>query len=287
MPATVLRYRSRAIRYFHGSRILSGVHLSPYRLLREEGWRIDLDGLERSIDERTRAIVLVHPNNPTGSFVRRDEAEALERMAIRYNLALIVDEVFSDYAFGEINADKLPTFVEREAALTFVLSGLSKVMLLPQCKLGWMVIRGPESLAREAIERLEVIADTYLSVSTPVQLALPAILKEHGQLLSRTQRRLDANLSALDDAIAKLGQDAPLRRLCVDGGWYAILEMPRIHDEDGWVELLLREDEVIVHPGYFFDLDRDGFLVLSLLPEEALFAEGVSRLIERVRREAG
>lgn len=265
---------------------LGGVRLAPYRLDRADEWRIDFDDLERSIDERTRAIVLVHPNNPTGSYIRREEAERLERIAKAHDLALVVDEVFADHGFSDLPADRLPSFVERDGALTFVLGGLSKALLLPQCKLGWIVVDGPPRQVVEALSRLELIADTYLSVSTPVQLALPALLERHAETVSRTLARTEGNLRALDDALASLGPEAPLRRLPADGGWYVTLEVPRVHDEDGWVELLLEEEGLHVHPGYFFDFDRDGFLVLSLLPEPEIFAEAAARLVRRIAREA-
>jgi len=265
---------------------LGGVRLAPYRLDRNEDWRIDFDDLERSIDERTRAIVLVHPNNPTGSFIRREEAEQLEHIAKTHGLALVVDEVFADHGFSDLPADRLPSFVERDGALTFVLGGLSKALLLPQCKLGWIVVDGPPHLVAEALSRLELIADTFLSVSTPVQLALPALLERHSETVARTLARTEGNLRALDEALATLGPESPLRRLPVDGGWYVTLEVPRVHDEDGWVELLLEEEGLHVHPGYFFDFDRDGFLVLSLLPEPEIFAEAVVRLVRRIAREA-
>lgn len=266
---------------------LAGVRLCPYRLVREAGWRIDFEHLEASIDSRSRAIVLVHPNNPTGSFVRRDEAARLERIAKEHDMALVIDEVFADYAFGDLPGDRLPSFVETRDALTFVLSGLSKALLLPQCKLGWTVVTGPDDQVAEALGRLEVIADTYLSVSTPVQLALPALLMRHAEALSAMQRRTGGNLRALDEAISALGSHAPIRRLPVDGGWYATLEVPRVRDEDGWVEILLREESVIVHPGYYFDFDRDGFLIVSLLPEPDVFASAISRVLLRIARESG
>lgn len=265
---------------------LAGVRLVPYRLLREDEWRIDFDDLERNIGERTRAIALVHPNNPTGSFVRREEAERLEHLANAYDLALIVDEVFADHAFSNLAADRLPSFVGRADALTFVLGGLSKALLLPQCKLGWMIVDGPPPRVAEALARLELIADTYLSVSTPVQLALPALLDRHADTVARTLARTEGNLRELDRVLEGLGPRAPLRRLPVDGGWYVTLEVPRIHDEDAWVELLLKEEGLLVHPGYFFDFDRDGFLVVSLLPEPDVFADAATRLVHRIVREA-
>lgn len=265
---------------------LAGVELVPYRLDREAGFAIDFDDLERAIDSRTRAIVLVHPNNPTGSFVTREEAARLGRLAKVYDIALIVDEVFADYAFGDLSPDKLPSFTSQCDSLTFVLGGLSKALLLPQCKLGWTLVRGPEAQVTEALARLEIIADTFLSVSTPVQLALPALLDRHADVLSRTQARTMENLRTLDEALRALGPDAPVRRLPVEGGWYVTLEVPRVHDEDGWVEALVRDEGVIVHPGYFFDFDRDGFLILSLLPEPDVFSEAISRILRRIREDS-
>ena len=261
---------------------LEDVTLVPYPLDRQRGFRVDLDALEAAVGPRTRAIVLVHPNNPTGSFLRRDEALAIEHLARRHGLALIVDEVFGDYALGPLPPDRLPSFVGERQALTFVLSGLSKVAALPQVKLGWVVTLGPEALATEALGRLEVIADTYLSVSTPVQLALPAILARRGPIQEAIRARTGTNLRALDAALLALGPHAPVRRLAVDGGWCATLEVPRTRDEDAWVELLVREEGVVVHPGYFFDFAEDGVLVVSLLAGEEAFREAIARVLKRV-----
>jgi alanine-synthesizing transaminase len=273
---------------------MKGVSLETYRLRHDAAFRIDLDDLRQKIDARTRAIVLVHPNNPTGSFVRRDEAKALSALAREHDLALIVDEVFGDYALDTLPPDALPSFVERDAGandhaasrgqgapLVFVLSGLSKVLLLPQCKLGWMALSGDEALVKEAIARLELIADTYLSVATPIQRALPAMLAEQPAIATAVRARLRQNLAILDEALKELGPTSPVRRLPVWGGWYAVLEVPRHYDDDGWVELLIREDGVVVHPGYFFDFEGDGFLILSLLPECGVFREGVQRVANR------
>lgn len=267
---------------------LEDVTLTPYPLLREEGWRIDLGALSRAAGERSRAVVLVHPNNPTGSFVRRDDAAALEELARERGLALIVDEVFGDYAHGELAPDRLPSFAGRKQALTFVLSGLSKVMALPQLKLGWIAVSGPPDLVSAAMARLEVIADTYLSVATPVQLALPEILGARAPVQRAILERVQANLAALDAAIAaRAPVQRAVRRLPVDGGWYATLELPRVYDEDGWVELLVRDEGVIVHPGYFFDMPRDGFLVLGLLLDPVVFQEAAVRLVDRLARALG
>jgi aspartate/methionine/tyrosine aminotransferase len=262
---------------------LEDVALVHYPLMREEGFRTDVAALEARVGPRTRAIVLVHPNNPTGSFVRRDEAAAIERVAARHGLALVVDEVFGDYAHGPLAADRLPSFAasREQEALTFVLSGLSKVTAMPQVKLGWIVVDGPAAIAEEALGRLEVIADTYLSVGTPVQLALPEILARRGPIQAAIQARVRENLAALDAAVAALGPEAPVRRMPVDGGWYATLWVPRTRDEDAWVGLLVREEGVIVHPGYFFDFAEDGVLVVSLLPEPAAFRTAIERVAAR------
>jgi hypothetical protein len=276
---------------------MKGVTLGSYRLRHDADFRIDVDDLRRSIDAKTRAIVLVHPNNPTGSFVRRDEADVLAAIAREHDLALVVDEVFGDYPFDTCPSDALPSFAEpiahgksagaagpQRAPLVFVLSGLSKVLLLPQCKLGWIAVSGDELLVNEAIARLELVADTYLSVATPVQLALPALLARQPAIAKAVRERLGKNLAALDDALADLGPTSPVRRLAVHGGWYAVLEVPRVHDDDAWVELLIREEGVLVHPGYFFEFEGDGLLVLSLLPEPEPFREGVGRVVRRVAR---
>jgi aspartate/methionine/tyrosine aminotransferase len=263
---------------------LEDVALVPYPLVRAEGlrFRVDLAALEASLGSRARAIILVHPNNPTGSFVRRDEARTLARLARERGLSLVVDEVFGDFTQGPLAADRLPSFAGEGEALTFVLSGLSKVVAQPQLKLGWIAVSGPEALAAEAMGRLEVIADTYLSVSTPVQLALPEILARRAPIQARVRARTAANLAALDAALDAAGPEAPVRRLPVEGGWYAVLEVPRTRDEDAWVERLLRMDGVVVHPGYFFDFAEEGILVVSLLPEEAAFREAIGRVVARV-----
>lgn len=258
---------------------LEDVRLLPYPLVREERFRIDLEALERAIEPKTRAILVVHPNNPTGTFARRDEAEALERLAQAHGLALIVDEVFADYAWGPLPPDRLPTFAGRDRALTFVLSGLSKVVGLPQVKLGWMLANGPASTLASAFARLEVIADTYLSVGTPIQLALPGILAQRTGVQEQIRARVAQNLASLDRSLAA---HPAVRRLPSDGGWCAILEVPRTQGDEAWAEFLVRELGVVVHPGWFFDFAREGHLVVSLLPEPQLFATAVERVISRV-----
>jgi len=261
---------------------LEDVELSTYPLVREESFRIDLGALERAADEaegRARAIVLVHPNNPTGTFVRRDEAAALSRIAKERGMALIVDEVFAEYPHGDLPEDRLPSFAGEREALTFVLGGLSKSLLLPQLKLGWTLVYGPDELADEALARLELVADTYLSVATPVQLALPELLAARAAIQARVRARTAENLRALDRAIVDAGEHAAIRRLPTDGGWCAILEVPRTRDEDAWVSALLDEHGIVVHPGYFFDMEREGFLVVSLLPKPEVFEPAIRKVV--------
>lgn len=262
---------------------LEGVELIGYPLMREAGFSIDTDALrDFARDERVRAIVMVNPNNPTGTFVRRADADFVEELAESLGIALIVDEVFGDYAHEALADSRLESFAGRGRALTFVLSGISKIVAMPQLKLGWIAVSGPAEAVGESLSRLEMIADIFLSVNTPVQRALPELLAARGPIQKALTERVLGNLSVLDGAILAEGGTSAIRRLPMDGGWYAILEVPRTQSDDGWVEMLLREEGIFVHPGYFFDMDRDGFLVLSLLPEPDVFAEAVGRLSDRL-----
>jgi alanine-synthesizing transaminase len=262
-----------------------GVDLTAYRLDRDADFTIDFADLERKITDRARAIVVVHPNNPTGSFVRKDEARRLAAIATDHDLALIVDEVFCDYAHGDPCCDAAPTFAGTSEALTFVLSGISKVLLLPQCKLAWTVVSGPSDRAAEALARIELVADTFLSVSSPVQLALADLLSAQPAVAAATRARLEANVRALDLALA--AADTGARRLPATGGWYAVIDLLGKCDEDRLAETLVREDGVIVHPGYFFDFETDGFLVTSLLLPPDEFREAARRLSLRIAKEIG
>ncbi len=255
---------------------LEGVELKPYELsyTHPQGWQIDFDSLERAVTAGTRALMLVNPNNPTGTFVKRGEMARLDQICLRHGLALIVDEVFGDYPL--IDDDRrVPSLVGNEAALTFVISGLSKILALPQMKLGWIVTNGPAGLRRRAIDRLDLITDTFLSVGAPVQHAAPVWLKLREGLQAGIIDRLSRNL----DWLKNRTQSSPCRLLTVEGGWYATLEIPRHHTEEEWALKLLDQEEVLVHPGYFFDFSREAFLVLSLLPEPEIFREAVSRIL--------
>ena len=248
---------------------LSSVAIRQYPLRYDGSWHIDFDALEQAITARTRAIVVVNPNNPTGSFLKHEELARLETLAARHNVAIISDEVFCDYAFG---TQSVSTLVGDRKAMTFSMSGLSKVAGLPQLKLGWVVASGPGHVA--AMEALELIADTYLSVSTPVQIALPALLQAGAAIRTQITERTSANLETLRYTLA----GSPGGVLNVEGGWYAVVQVPRTRSEEEWVLGLLEEQTIIVQPGFFFDFESEAFLVLSLLTPPPIFTEGVKRL---------
>jgi hypothetical protein len=239
------------------------------------GWSIDMEALEAAVTDRTRAVVLVNPNNPTGSYVKRAELAALTRLAARRGLALISDEVFSDYAFGE-DADRAATLAGVENCLAFSLSGLSKVAGLPQMKLGWIVCAGPERLRREAMEKLEWIADTFLSVGAPVECAAAKLLDAGAEVRRSIRERTAANLAFAREELG--GSAASL--LEVEGGWNLTLQVPRIRSEEEWALELLDRKDVLVQPGFFYDFEAEAFLVVSLLTRPEIFREGVGRLRE-------
>lgn len=256
---------------------LNDVRLVPYPLAYDGRWRIEAEALRAAAGPRARALVAVHPNNPTGSFLAPGERDTLVDLCRARGLALIADEVFGDYAFAP-EAEGARTLAGTAGALTFVLSGLSKVAALPQMKLGWIAASGPEDLVRAALARLEVIADTYLSVSTPIQRALPAVLAGRAEIQGRVLARLRANRKALAD---RAGLGGPVEVLAAQGGWYMTLRLPGVRDDEAWAMDLLAEDGVLVHPGYLFDFAEGGYLVLSLLPPEEVFREGIGRLLAR------
>ena len=237
------------------------VRVTQYPLIYHDGWSIDLDALARLVGERTRAIVLVNPNNPTGSFVKRRELEALVALCAERGLALISDEVFADYRFGP-DPEREPSLAGIDEVLTFCLSGLSKICGLPQMKLGWIVIGGPAALRSEATERLELIADTYLSVGTPVQHALPRLLEAGAAVRQQIAARVRENLRSLRDLVRS---DSAAQVLQVEGGWYATVRVPRTKTEEQWCLELLEQDDVLVQPGFFYDFESEAYLVLSLL----------------------
>lgn len=249
---------------------LAGVSLVPYPLRYDGGWYIDLDAVEQAITARTRAILIVSPNNPTGSYLTQEEAAGLRALAARHGLALIADEVFADYPLS-VSSRRCPPLIAETAALTFSLGGLSKAAGLPQLKLGWVVVSGPPGLVEPAIERLATVADTFLSVGTPVQVALPALLEAAPEAAQAIRDRITGNLARLR---ALLAAPSAATVLDVEGGWYAVVRLPATRPEEEWA-LALLDRGVLAHPGHFFDFDREAFLVLSLLPLPADFEAGV------------
>ena len=256
---------------------LDGVRLREFPLLCDEGagvrgshaWSVDLDALRASVTERTRAVVLVHPNNPTGNFVTSEERQALDALCAEHGLALLVDEVFLDYGLegGEATFAKGPS-----ASLLFVLSGLSKVCALPQMKASWIVARGPEALVASAMARLEMVADTFLSMNAPVQHALPFWLAVRDGMQSQIRERVAANLRALDERLG--GTQA--QRLAVEGGWTVVLRVPRHVEDEPFAVGALRRG-VLVQPGEFYGM-RPGRIVLSLLTPPEMWRRGLERL---------
>jgi aspartate/methionine/tyrosine aminotransferase len=252
---------------------LQDVKLVRYPLVYDHGWQIDLHGLQQAITARTRSVIVVNPNNPTGHFVKANELAKLGELCAAREMALIADEVFLDFSLGKNNP---LSFAGHGGALTFTMSGLSKIAGLPQMKMAWVITSGPEQLKARALERLEVIADTYLSPNAPVQLATPVFLEQRGGFQKQVMQRVSKNLAELDRQVAARKS---CERLEVEGGWYAVLRVPvTVGDEELAIQLLTERD-VYVHPGHYFDFAGDGYLVVSLITPEREFAEGMRRLL--------
>jgi len=252
---------------------IQDVSLVRYPLLYDHGWQIDFHAMEQAITPRTRGVIVVHPNNPTGNFVKSAEMAKLNAICSARDIAIIADEVFLDFVLdGSLPA----SFAANHGAATFTLSGLSKISGLPQMKAAWLVVGGPQQWKSEALARLEVIADTYLSANAPVQLAIPRFLEErHGfqrQVMSRVRR----NLTELD---RQLAAQKAVSRLRVEGGWCAVLRLPLTRsDEDLAIELLAARG-VSVHPGHFYEFPSEGFIVVSLLAPWKQFGRGISDVL--------
>jgi aspartate/methionine/tyrosine aminotransferase len=253
---------------------LDDVRLIPYPLFYDHGWHIDMEALRQRITPRTRAIALVHPNNPTGHFTKAKEREQLEALCCEHGLALIVDEVFLDYPLTSVPAD---TFARGpHSALTFVLSGLSKIAGLPQMKAAWIAVFGPKAERQKALARLDVIADTFLSMNAPIQCALPQWLAHRHATQQQIRQRTTSNLRSLDTLLA---QQSMVTRLDAEAGWYAVLRIPAIRpDEDVAIDLI-RKHGVSVHPGYFFGFAAQGWLVVSLLSPCEDFQQGIAAIL--------
>jgi aspartate/methionine/tyrosine aminotransferase len=252
---------------------MESVQIRQYPLRYDGAWHVDFDALGQAAGPRARAMVVVNPNNPTGSFLKREEWTRLEEFAAARGIAILSDEVFSDFALAPDPA-RVATLLVGCRALTFSMSGLSKVAGLPQMKLGWIVAGGPGHEA--ALNGLEWIADTYLSVATPVQVALPRLLQAGEAVRWQILERTRTNLEFLRRA---LGPGAPCQALSVEGGWYVILQVPRTRSEEQWALDLLADRDVLVQPGFFYDFDSEAFLVLSLLTPSQVFQRGIAQVL--------
>ena len=253
---------------------LQDVKLVPYPLLYDHGWQIDFPSLYKAVNHRTRAVVVVHPNNPTGSYVSALQQSELNNFCREYGLSLIVDEVFLDYAH---DGAQRQTFAANRDVLTFTLSGLSKISGLPQMKLAWIVTSGPKEQVSAALGRLDVIADTYLSLNAPIQLAAPMLLEQRRNIQPLLLDRVRTNLEELDRGLAK---QKSCQRLQLEGGWYAVLRAPVTQSDEDLVIDILRKVSVLVHPGHFYDFSADGYLVLSLITPPEKFRQGVTGLLQ-------
>lgn len=256
---------------------MESVKVRQYSLRYHGGWCIDLDSVASAITSHTRAIVLVNPNNPTGSYVKRSELSELAALCASRDVALISDEVFADYALTE-SADRVTTLAGVEECLAFSMSGLSKVAGLPQMKLGWIVVNGPPDLRAEAWNNLEWIADTYLSVSAPVQCAAARLLSAGDAVQQQIRERASDSLAF---ARATL-HGAAANILHVEGGWYITLQVPQVQTEEEWTLTLLENASVLVQPGYFYDFEWEAYLVISLLTPPEIFRQGLARLVQQL-----
>jgi alanine-synthesizing transaminase len=254
---------------------IQDVKLARYPLDYDYGWQINFHTLQQAVTSRTRGVIVVHPNNPTGHFTKAGELTKLNEICSARNLAIIADEVFLDFT---LHRGRAPfSFAQNSAALTFTMSGLSKISGLPQMKAAWLITSGPERLKAEALARLEIIADTYLSMNAPVQWAIPASLEQRQSFQTQLLSRIQKNLAELDRQLATQKSCA---RLVVEGGWYAVLRVPATRSDEELAIELLNQKNVYVHPGHFYDFPSDGFLIVSLITREEDFAKGVKLLLE-------
>jgi alanine-synthesizing transaminase len=252
---------------------IQDVKLARYPLIYDHGWQIDFHAVEQAITSRTRGMIVVNPNNPTGHFCRPEDVARLNTICSGRGMAIIADEVFLDFA---LDSSQPPSFASSTGALTFTMSGLSKISGLPQMKTAWLVTSGPAELKSQALARLEVIADTFLSMNAPVQLATPAFLEMRRGFQDQLIARVRKNLAELDHQLAARKSCS---RLEVEGGWYAVLRVPATRPDEDFAIDLLRAKGVYVHPGHFYDFTADGYLIASLITPEQEFAEGVKLLL--------
>ena len=252
---------------------LENVKPIQYPLRYDGGWYIDFQALRDRISSRSRLIVIVNPNNPTGSYLKNLEWEMLSEVATENGLPVLSDEVFMNYEFGN-GEERVKTLIDKNDALSFSLNGLSKAAGMPQMKVAWIVINGPENERQIARERLEVLLDTYLSVNTPVQLALPALLRTGSRVRDYLQSQAKANL----EEAWRLLKHSPVHMLHTEGGWSLILQLPQTRREEEWLAGLLEEENVVLQPGFFFDMPSEAYAVASLIVDPTVFREGIGRL---------
>ena len=258
---------------------LESVRAISYRLRYDGSWFLDFEDLRKRLTPRTRALVLVNPNNPTGSFIKSAELERLTGFCLNARISLISDEVFMDYEFGT-HAGRVRSLIGPGPGLRFSLNGLSKTAGMPQLKLGWIVLSGGEDETAAARGRLELACDTYLSVNTPVQMAAGALL----QIGKQVQRELLATARANLEWLTQAADGSPVHVLHTEGGWSVILQFPRTCREEEWLLGLFEQQQVLLQPGYFFDLESEAFLVASLITRRETFQEGITRTLEHVNR---
>jgi alanine-synthesizing transaminase len=252
---------------------IQDVRLARYPLVYDYGWQIDFHSLEQAITPRTRGVIVVHPNNPTGHFCKPDEIRKLNEICAAHEIAIIADEVFLDFV---LHGKRHTTFAANHGAVTFTMSGLSKICGLPQMKAAWLVVSGPEPYKAQALARLEVIADTYLSMSAPIQLAIPAFLGQRHAFHKQLLARVSANLFELD---RQLAAQKSCGRLEVEGGWNAVIRVPATRSDEELALELVATNGVYVQPGHFYDFHSEGYLVVSLICPEMAFAQGMRLLL--------
>jgi len=258
------------------------VTTQPYRLFYDHGWHIDLASLSGAISPRTKAIVLINPHNPTGMFLKKPELQQIKTIAQEKSLSLIVDEVFAEYAF-EDDLNRVPTTADSQDCLTFTLDGISKMCGLPQMKLGWIVLSGERKVGQEATGRLEILSDMFLSVNAPAQNGLGRLLAAGSIVCSQILARVRTNYETLRSAIST---GSPCSLLSSEGGWYGILLVPRTKPDEQWAMELLEEKGVYLYPGYFFDFEQEGCLIVSLLPDKNTFEPAVKILLAHLDKVA-
>jgi aspartate/methionine/tyrosine aminotransferase len=263
---------------------LNDTKLIPYELVYDHGWEIDFPSLRQAIERadsqavRCRAALVVHPNNPTGSYVKPHEAVELNRICSAHGMSIIADEVFLDYRLGDQSAH---TFAANEAALTFTLSGLSKISALPQMKVAWIVASGPPGFKADALARLELIADTYLSMNAPIQHAMPDMLAKRKSIQSQLAERMSSNLAVLEEL---LGKQSLCERLAIEGGWYIVLRVPVLGSDEDLAITLLQDTGVLLQPGHFYNFPMDGYLIASLITPSGEFHTGLERVLSYIER---